>query len=76
MLFLIFWTEGDITSVIGVESQEAINGVITPFMSSCFLYPETFFNPRPEEILERFNCQTTDTMYFIKRQPKQLKIKQ
>ena len=31
---------------------------------------------RPEEILERFNCQATDTMYFIKRQPKQLKIKQ
>jgi len=59
MLFLILWTEGDITSVIGVESQEPINGVITPFMSSCFLYPETFFNPRPEEILERFNCQTT-----------------
>ena len=22
--------------------------------------PETFFNPRPEEILERFNCQTTE----------------
>ena len=38
--------------------------------------PETFFNPRPDEILERFNCQTTDTLYFIKRQPKQLKIKQ
>ena len=38
MLFLIFWTEGDITSVIGVESQEPINGVITPFMSSYFLF--------------------------------------
>ncbi len=22
--------------------------------------PETFFNPRPEEILELFNCQTTE----------------
>ena len=31
---------------------------------------------RPEEILERFNCQTTDTLYFIKRKTKQLKIKQ
>ena len=38
MLFLILWTEGDITSVIGVESQEPINGVITPLMSSCFLF--------------------------------------
>ena len=65
MLFLSSWTEGDITSVIGVESQELINGVITPFMSSCFLYPETFFNLRPEEILERFNCQTTEKTYSI-----------
>ena len=38
MLFLILWTEGDITSVIDVEKQEPINGVITPFMSSCFLF--------------------------------------
>ena len=65
MLFLILWTEGDITSVIGVESQELINGVITPFMSSCFHNPETFFNPRPDEILERFNCQITEKTYSI-----------
>jgi len=38
MLFLILWTEGDITSVIGVKSQEPVNGAITPFMSSCFLF--------------------------------------
>ena len=43
MLFLILWTEGDITSVIGVESQEPINGVITPFMGSCCAHSGAHF---------------------------------
>ena len=38
MLFLILWTEGDITSVIGVESQEPINGVITPFIINIHIF--------------------------------------
>ena len=38
MLFLILWTEGDITSVIGVKSQEPINGVITPFIIKIHIF--------------------------------------
>ena len=58
---------------------QSLHAPITPYIAGVYLIKfdkkNTGFS-RPEEILERFNCQTTDTMYFIKRQPKQLKIKQ